>query len=78
MFDLRLDDFGSYSSIDFTRNGKHLVMGSRKGHIAMLDWKSKDLVCEFHTKQLIRDIHFLQDQNMFAVAQKKYLYIYDS
>lgn len=23
-------------------------------------------------------MHFLQDENMFAVAQKKYLYMYDS
>jgi U3 small nucleolar RNA-associated protein 7 len=78
VFDLSLPDFGPYNSMDFTRNGKHLVIGSRKGHIAMLDWKNKDLVCEFHTKQLIRDIHFLQDHHMFAVAQKKYLHIYDS
>lgn len=55
-----------------------MVIGSRKGHIALLDWKKKDLLCEFQTKQLVRDVHFLQDHNMFAVAQKKYLYIYDS
>ena len=59
IFDLKLDDFGPYKSLDFTRNGKHLLMGSKKGHIAMLDWKNKDLVCEFNTKQLIRDVHFL-------------------
>ena len=40
--------------------------------------KKKDLLCEFQTTQLVRDVHFLQHQNMFAVAQKKYLYIYDS
>lgn len=44
----------------------------------MIDWKDKDLVCEFHVKQLIRDIKFLHNHNMYAVAQKKHLYIYDS
>lgn len=47
VFDLDLNEFGPYKSLDFTRNGAHLVMASRKGHIAMLDWKRKDLVCEF-------------------------------
>ena len=54
------------------------MIGSKKGHIALLDWKKKDLLCEFQAKEIVRDVHFLQDQNMFAVAQKKYLYIYDS
>ena len=78
IFDLKLDAFGPYKSLDFTRNGQHLVIGSKKGHIALLDWKKKDLLCEFQAKEIVRDVHFLQDQNMFAVAQKKYLYIYDS
>ena len=67
-FDLTLKDFAPYKSMDFTRNGRHLLLGSKRGHVALLDWKSKDLVCEFQTKQLIRDVHFLQDQHMFAVA----------
>ena len=47
IFDLKLDAFGPYKSLDFTRNGQHLVIGSKKGHIALLDWKKKDLLCEF-------------------------------
>jgi len=78
VFDLNLKDFGPYKSMDFTSNGKHVLIGSKKGHVAMLNWKNKELICEFQTKQLIRDVHFLQDENMFAVAQKKYLYMYDS
>jgi len=78
VFDLNLKDFAPYKSLDFTQNGKHLLIGSKKGHIALIDWKNKDLKCEFQTKQLVRDVHFLQDEHMFAVAQKKYLYIYDS
>jgi U3 small nucleolar RNA-associated protein 7 len=78
VFDLNLKDFAPYKSLDFTKNGKFLLMGSKKGHVAMLDWKQKELRCEFQTKQLVRDVHFLQDENMFAVAQKKHLFIYDS
>jgi U3 small nucleolar RNA-associated protein 7 len=44
---LKLDDFGPYKSLDYTRNGKYMIMASRKGHIAMIEWKKKDLVCEF-------------------------------
>jgi len=50
IFDLNLQDFGPYRSIDFTRNGKNVLIGSKRGHIAMLDWKQKDLICEFQTK----------------------------
>jgi U3 small nucleolar RNA-associated protein 7 len=27
---------------------------------------------------MVRDVKFLQNEQMYAVAQKKYLYIYDS
>ena len=50
IFDLKLPEYAPYKAMDFTRNGNHLLIGSRKGHIAMLDWKKKDLVCEFQTK----------------------------
>jgi len=59
VFNLNLKDFGPYKSLDFTRNGKFLALGSRKGHLALMDWKKKDLMCEFQTKQVVRDVHFL-------------------
>jgi len=52
-------------------------LAGKKGHISLIDWKRKDLVCEFQVKQLVRDVQFLHNQSMFAVAQKKHLYIYD-
>ena len=51
-----------------TRNGRNLLLGGKKGHLALLDWKEKDLRLEFQTKQLIRDVKFLQNEQMFAVA----------
>ena len=77
IFNLRLPEFGPYS-IDITKNGKHLLLAGRKGHLAMLDWKTKGLVCEFQAKDKVRDVCFLQNHTMFAVAQSKYLHIYDN
>jgi len=42
-----------------------------------MNWKTKDLKCEFNVKEKIRDIKFLHNDLLFAVAQKKLLYIYD-
>lgn len=50
VFDLELPDFSPYKSMDYTRNGQYLLTGSKKGHVAVMEWKKKDLVCEFQTK----------------------------
>lgn len=78
IFDLQLNDFGPYRALDVSRNGTSIILGGKKGHLSIMDWKEKELTCEFHVKQLIRDVKFMHNQNMFAVAQKKHLYIYDS
>jgi U3 small nucleolar RNA-associated protein 7 len=44
---LKLDSFGPYKYLDYTRNVKYMVIASRKGHIALIEWKKKELVCEF-------------------------------
>ena len=59
IFDLRLKDFGPYVGLDVTRNGKHLLLAGKKGHIALLDWKKKNLVTEFQAKEKVRDVCFL-------------------
>ena len=43
-----------------------------------MDWTRGRLECELHLKETVRDVCFLHTENMFAVAQKKYCYIYDS
>lgn len=77
IFNLNLPDFGPYK-VNSTRNGKYVLLAGRKGHLAMLDWKQKNLLCEFQAKDKVRDVCFMQNQTMFAAAQSKHLYIYDN
>lgn len=74
-FELNLD-FGSYKC-DFSRNGKYLLLGGRKGHITSMDWKSGRLACEHHVNETVKAVKYLHNESLYAVAQKKYVYIYD-
>ncbi|OCF72182.1 U3 small nucleolar RNA-associated protein 7 [Kwoniella mangroviensis CBS 8886] len=75
-FDLKFEGMGSYK-VDYTRNGRHLAIASSKGHVATFDWQAGKLHSEIQLKESIRDIKFLHSQDFYAVAQKKYVFIYD-
>ena len=77
VFTLRLDDLGPYCS-RYSRNGRHLLLGGRRGHLALTDWMAGTVSCEVQVKETVRDVSFLHNETMFAVAQKKYVYIYDN
>ena len=77
VFELDLPVYGPYK-LDYTRNGRWLLMGGRRGHIVLMDWMDMKLSSELQLRETVRDITFLHDQTMFAVAQKKYTYIYDN
>ncbi len=75
-FELKLDSLGPYVC-DYTRNGRDLLLAGRKGHIATMDWRDGKLGCELQLGETVRDAKWLHNNQMFAVAQKKYVYIYD-
>jgi U3 small nucleolar RNA-associated protein 7 len=75
-FELKLDTLGPYV-FDYTRNGRELLLAGRKGHVATMDWREGKLGCELQLGETVRAARWLQNYTLFAVAQKKYVYIYD-
>lgn len=55
-FGLRLG-FGSYVP-DYTRDGRYLLLGGRKGHIATMDWREGKLGTELQLKETVRDVKY--------------------
>ncbi|CEM02401.1 unnamed protein product [Vitrella brassicaformis CCMP3155] len=75
LFDLRLS-YGPYT-MDFARNGRHLLFGGEKGHIALLDCHTMKSLFDINVRETVRAVQVLQNYTMVAAAQKKYVYIYD-
>ncbi|CAG8355233.1 unnamed protein product [Penicillium salamii] len=75
-FELKLPDMGPYR-MDYTRNGRDLLLAGRKGHVATMDWREGKLGCELQLNETVRDARWLHNNQFFAVAQKKHTYIYD-
>ncbi|XP_068663167.1 probable U3 small nucleolar RNA-associated protein 7 [Aristolochia californica] len=75
-FDIVLPELGPYI-LDYTSNGRYMVVAGRKGHLAIIDMKTLVLVREIQVRETVRDVVFLHNELFFAAAQKKYLYIYN-
>ncbi|ESQ42238.1 hypothetical protein EUTSA_v10016037mg, partial [Eutrema salsugineum] len=75
--DITHPDLGPYK-LDFTASGRHMLLGGRKGHIALVDMLDIKLIKEILVRERVRDVAFLHNDQFFAAAQKKYAYIYGS
>lgn len=75
-FQLDLKEFGPYT-LDYSRNGTHLLIGGEKGHVASMDWRKGELRAELHLGETVNAVKYLHNEQFFAVAQKKYTFIYD-
>ena len=53
-FDLKLEGLGPYV-MDYTRNGRGLLLAGRKGHVSTMDWRAGTLGCELQLGETVRD-----------------------
>lgn len=74
-FDLALPH-GPYT-LNYSRNGRGLLLGGGKGHVASMDWRTGKLECELQLGETVHAVQYLHNDQFFAVAQQKYTYIYD-
>lgn len=48
------------------------------GNFALFNWKNNQLLTERDVQDNIHDVSILHNQQLFALAQSHYVYIYDS
>lgn len=68
-------EFGDYC-LDYALNGSQLALASSLGHVALLSWKNRRLLAEFHVKERVRAVKFVSN-GLLAVAQASVAHIYD-
>eukprot|EP00188_Purpureofilum_apyrenoidigerum_P000279 Plantae.Rhodophyta-Purpureofilum_apyrenoidigerum.ctg11125.p1 GENE.Plantae.Rhodophyta-Purpureofilum_apyrenoidigerum.ctg11125~~Plantae.Rhodophyta-Purpureofilum_apyrenoidigerum.ctg11125.p1 ORF type:complete len:559 (-),score=83.46 Plantae.Rhodophyta-Purpureofilum_apyrenoidigerum.ctg11125:474-2048(-) len=78
-FNLELSStgLGPYSAT-YSRSGKSILVYGRKGHVSVTGWAQLKLHAEIYLNETIRDGTFLHSDNFFALAQRKYVHLYDS
>ncbi|XP_058109845.1 probable U3 small nucleolar RNA-associated protein 7 isoform X2 [Magnolia sinica] len=75
-YDIVLPDLGPYI-LDYTSNGRYMAIAGRKGHLAIIDTKNMGLIKEFQVRETVHDVVFFHNEEFFAAAQKKYIYVYN-
>ena len=73
---LQLDQLGPYG-VDWSRNGRYLLLAGAKGHLSLLNVQKPSLETEVTVNETVRDACFLHNESLFAAAQRKHVYIYD-
>lgn len=74
-FDFQLPN-GPYRA-DITLNGRSILLGGQGGHVASFDWYKGTKYFEIYPNDEIRDVTFLFDDTMSAMATRKTVYIHD-
>jgi len=57
-FELNLDKYGPYT-LDYTRNGRFMVLGGSKGHVALIDIVKSKSLCELNLKENVYDVQYV-------------------
>lgn len=76
MFSLDLPRTGPYR-LDYSANGRWMLLGGKRGHVALVDLLRTDMSFELTLGEEVRDVCCLHNETLSAVAQKRYVYIYD-
>jgi U3 small nucleolar RNA-associated protein 7 len=74
--DLTLPDLAPYS-VDYSPSGRFLLLGGKRGHLAMIDAMAERVVTEVFPKDAVRDAAFLHNETFFAAAQGAGVFMYD-
>ncbi len=77
IFDLALPH-GPFK-VKFSNNGRRLLLAGRSS-AAVLNWKNKEMQCEINLdkQEKIKDITFINNDNMIALSQEESLGIFDN
>lgn len=62
----------------YSRNGAALMLASSYGHLALLDWREKELTLELNLRERISAGCFLHNDEMVALCQPAGTFLYDS
>lgn len=76
--DLQHSNLSPYTAALFSRSSRSLLVASRRGHVALTNWRNAHLHAELHLNETLRGATFLHNDAFFATAQKNAAYIYDS
>ncbi|CAJ1949179.1 unnamed protein product [Cylindrotheca closterium] len=63
--------------LKYDRSGRYSLLYGQRGHLAIMDATHLQLHRELHIQERIRDVSFLHNYTMMAVAQTNHVYIYD-
>lgn len=74
--DLSLPDLAPYS-VDYSPSGRFLLLGGKRGHLAVVDAIAERVVTEVFPKDAVRDATFLHNETFFAAAQATGVFMYD-